>query len=307
MGDRSQKQPKHDASSNGEEQIEGFQGSSSNGYEELARKTQDLISRRDDLEDTLRLNSKARKQQKRWEKECRKHLKLLDKHLARTDAGHHTIPSKAVRVDAKSLQALLSVAQTYLRDLQRIQESLAAEHGLGSVSGPASAAAPRFDSDKGRGSSQPSLSAGETVQGKWRSLSRRSSARAPGTSTAVRIPVPAPRTPDSGLDRRHTYIAPGPATPQFFTSYAPCLSTPDNKEFEGVKDNDTRPTSPGKKRRKRSYAEWLGKSTTPIPPPTLPTSRAQKMISTTPIPPPILPSLAPKRSRRDPGTPTHDP
>ncbi|KAK8125350.1 uncharacterized protein PG998_001109 [Apiospora kogelbergensis] len=142
MGDRSQKQPKHDASSNGEEQIEGFQGSSSNGYEELARKTQDLISRRDDLEDTLRLNSKARKKQKRWEKECRKHLKLLDKHLARTDAGHHTIPSKAVRVDAKSLQALLSVAQTYLRDLQRIQESLAAEHGLGSVSGPASAAAP---------------------------------------------------------------------------------------------------------------------------------------------------------------------
>ncbi|KAK8056023.1 hypothetical protein PG993_001250 [Apiospora rasikravindrae] len=188
-------------------------------------------------------------------------MQLLDDHLMKANAGQHAIPSKSLRIDAKSLQALRSVAQTYLQDLERIQGIAAAE-----------------DNKK------QSSSSGETVQDKWLGLKRRASV---GASTAV--PVPAPAIPEAELGREHTYfVAPGPVAPQSFTSYAPRSESPEDGEEQedaggqedtGQKGPDASSTNTGKKQRRRPYTEWLGKSTTPIPPPILPSSSTQKLLT----------------------------
>ncbi|KAK6842216.1 hypothetical protein PG995_001294 [Apiospora arundinis] len=310
--------------------------------------TRNLISSASSLENTLRLNSKARRKQKRFEKQCQKHFDLLHKHLAGANAGHHAITSKSLRADAKSLQALLSVAQSYLQDLEEIQEPQAAEAGSGTALGLASTVVSNSEQDNGcnpphstssrlslehgyamlaltpnarplnapgqiaavsdntqnrvsGGMKQSSFPTGETVQHKWANISHKPSA---GASTAVPIPAPGPRTPDSGPGRRRTYFAPGPKAPESFTSYAPCPSTHNRNEAEGQKDNETLPTSTKKKQRRRSYAKWIGKSTTPIPCPILPTlTPTQKMKSTTPIPPPTVPLFSTRNTQTGPPGP----
>ncbi|KAK7970447.1 hypothetical protein PG996_001124 [Apiospora saccharicola] len=216
-------------------------------------------------------DSSCSPKQMRWEKRCRKNLHLLDEHLEHlvgANAGNHTIPSKSLRVDARSLQAHLSVARSYLQDLERIQDTLAAESG-GST---ASDSEPTVDvsdpeQDSGNGSSHPSKSAQEAVQEKWLSLARRSSTIAP---TASPVPIPSPITPEPGLGRGRAYIrAPGPAAPLSFTSYAPGPSTPKDAEAndDTVKKEDDTASLGRKQGRRRRYAKWFGKSTTPIPPP----------------------------------------
>ncbi|KAK8138359.1 hypothetical protein PG984_001739 [Apiospora sp. TS-2023a] len=280
---RKKKQPKHDAPGNNGEQAKASQGNSSPDHGNLKRTTQDLISEGDHLRSVLPPDSSCSPKQMRWEKRCRKHLHLLDEHLEHlvgANGGNHAIPSKSLRVDARSLQALLSVARSYLQDLERIQDTLAAEPG-GST---ASDSEPTVDvsdpeQDSRNSSSHPTKSAEESVQEKWLSLARRSSTIAP---TASPVPIPAPRTPEPGLGRGRAYIrAPGPAAPLSFTSYAPGPSAP--KDAEGhddtaQKEDDTQPASLGKKQgRRHRYAKWFGKSTTPIPPPIMPPSSIQNM------------------------------
>ncbi|KAK8049822.1 hypothetical protein PG994_011552 [Apiospora phragmitis] len=170
--ERPKKQPKHDASSDDNEQTEASLGNSSVGYEDLRRTTQDLISR-DCLKRNLPPDSSGSRKQKHWEKRCRKHMKLLDKHLVRANAGDHAIPSKSLRTDAKSLEALLSVAHSYLQDLERIQGTSATKDGK----------------------KQSSFSTEETVQDKWLSLTRGDSV---GASTGV------PSRPGTGNSRSST-------------------------------------------------------------------------------------------------------
>ncbi|KAK8088817.1 hypothetical protein PG997_003778 [Apiospora hydei] len=211
--ERPKKKPKHRTSGGGggdEEQAEASPDSSSVDYEGLKRTTQDLISRGDHLERTLPSDSRGSRKQKNWEKRCRKHMKLLDEHLMKENAGQHAIPSKSLRTDAKSLPALRSVAQSYLQDLERIQGTAAAEDGK----------------------KKPSSSAGGN---RPRQMS--------------------------------------------FTSYAPRSESPEDAEGQddiGQKGNDISSRNSGKKQRRRSYTEWLGKSTTPIPPPILPSSSTHK-------------------------------
>ncbi|KAK8020659.1 hypothetical protein PG990_005797 [Apiospora arundinis] len=287
--------------------------------------TRNLISSASSLENTLRLNSKARRKQKRFEKQCQKHFDLLHKHLAGANAGHHAITSKSLRADAKSLQALLSVAQSYLQDLEEIQEPQAAEAGSGTALGLASTVVSNSEQDNGCNpphstSSRLSLEHGYAMlaltpnarplnaPGQIAAVSdntqNRVSGPSAGASTAVPIPAPGPRTPDSGPGRRRTYFAPGPKAPESFTSYAPCPSTHNRNEAEGQKDNETLPTSTKKKQRRRSYAKWIGKSTTPIPCPILPTlTPTQKMKSTTPIPPPTVPLFSTRNTQTGPPGP----
>ncbi|KAK7941027.1 uncharacterized protein PG986_013414 [Apiospora aurea] len=233
--ERSKKKPKHGTSSGGggddEEQAEASPDNSSVYYEDLKRTTQDLISRGHNLERTLPSGSRGSRKQKRWEKRCRKHMKLLDERLMKENAGQHAIPSKSLGIDAKSLQALRST--------------------------------------------KPSSSAGETVQDKWLRLKRRASVGAP---TAV--PVTAPTIPEAELGQERAYVvAPGPVAPRSFTSYAPRSESPEDAEGQddtGQKEDAISSTNSGKKQRRRSCTEWLGKSTTPIPPPILPLSSTHK-------------------------------
>lgn len=250
---------------------------------------QDLISRGDHLRSVLPPDSRDSKKQKHWEKRCRKHLHLLDEHLEGTNAGNHAIPSKSHRVDARSLQAFISVARSYLQDLERIQEdTLAAEPGSSTASGPESTDVSESEQDSGDNSSQPttsvlekqpSIPAKEAVQEKWLSLARGSSITAPTTSP---VPIPPLGTPEPGHGRGRTFIrAPGPVAPLSFTSYAPRPSTPKGAEghIDTVqKEDDPQPASSGRKQGRRCrYPRWIGKSTTPVPPPILPPSSTRKM------------------------------
>ncbi|KAK7923971.1 hypothetical protein PG985_006025 [Apiospora marii] len=281
---RLKKQPKHDVASDNEEQAKASRGSSSPDYGNLKRTMQDLISRGDKLRSVLPPDSSDSKKQRHWEKRCRKHLHLLDEHL---EGANHAIPSKSLRVDSRSLQAFLSVAQSYLQDLERIQDASATEPEASTTSGSESTDVSDSGQDSGNDSSHPSTSvlkkqpstpAEEAVQEKWLSLARRSSFTAPTTSP---VPILPPRTNEPELGRGRTCIrAPGPVAPLSFTSYAPRPSTPKGAEGHNdtpQKEDDPQPASSGMKRKRRRYPKWIGKSTTPIPPPILPPSSIQKM------------------------------
>ncbi|KAK8027428.1 hypothetical protein PG991_004484 [Apiospora marii] len=179
------------------------------------------------------------------------------------------------------------LAQSYLQDLERIQDASATEPEASTTSGSESTDVSDSGQDSGNDSSHPSTSvlkkqpstpAEEAVQEKWLSLARRSSFTAPTTSP---VPILPPRTNEPELGRGRTCIrAPGPVAPLSFTSYAPRPSTPKGAEGHNdtpQKEDDPQPASSGMKRKRRRYPKWIGKSTTPIPPPILPPSSIQKM------------------------------